>query len=166
MTLFRTKENAQRKYVDLIKEAAAKWANWDPARNIYVSIALYLFVRYSPFNHLSTKTGRRFWHRQQKDGRVDRRGEHIQPHRHRADRQAISACGVTRCRFLSDPFVRSTACDWSRGVSLESSSISFSSLISSRGITETPLALKNLPSGAGGDSTPSAARCCSCTSRD
>jgi hypothetical protein len=45
MTLFRTKENAQRKYVDLIKEAAAKWANWDPARNILVSIAIYLFVR-------------------------------------------------------------------------------------------------------------------------
>jgi len=49
MTLFRTKENAQRKYIDLIKEAAAKWANWDPARNIYVSIAIFLFVRWKPF---------------------------------------------------------------------------------------------------------------------
>jgi len=35
MSLFRTKENAQRKYIDLIKEAAAKWPNWDPARRIY-----------------------------------------------------------------------------------------------------------------------------------
>ena len=38
MFFFRTKENAQRKYIDLIKEAAAKWANWDPPRNIRVSI--------------------------------------------------------------------------------------------------------------------------------
>jgi hypothetical protein len=38
MFFFRTKENAQRKYIDLIKEAAAKWPNWDPPRNIRVSI--------------------------------------------------------------------------------------------------------------------------------
>lgn len=37
MFLFRTRENAQRKYVDLIKEAAARWPNWDPPRNIRVS---------------------------------------------------------------------------------------------------------------------------------
>jgi len=36
MALFRTKENAQRKYIDIIKEAAAKWPNWDPARSIRV----------------------------------------------------------------------------------------------------------------------------------
>ncbi|KAI9458823.1 hypothetical protein F5148DRAFT_1150944 [Russula earlei] len=35
MPLFRTKENAQRKYIDLIKEAVAKWPNWDPPKNIY-----------------------------------------------------------------------------------------------------------------------------------
>jgi len=35
MFRFRSRENAQRKYVDLIKEAAAKWPNWDPPRRIY-----------------------------------------------------------------------------------------------------------------------------------
>lgn len=40
MFRFRSRENAQRKYVDLIKEAAAKWPNWDPPRRIYVSTAL------------------------------------------------------------------------------------------------------------------------------
>ena len=39
MFRFRSRQNAQRKYVDLIKEAAAKWPNWDPPRRIYVSIA-------------------------------------------------------------------------------------------------------------------------------
>jgi len=34
MFLFRSRENAQRKYIDLIKRAAAKWPNWDPPRNI------------------------------------------------------------------------------------------------------------------------------------
>jgi len=34
MFLFRSRENAQRKYIDLIKKAAAKWPNWDPPRNI------------------------------------------------------------------------------------------------------------------------------------
>ncbi|KAH8989627.1 hypothetical protein EDB86DRAFT_2807796 [Lactarius hatsudake] len=29
-----TKENAQRKYIDLIKEASSKWANWDPPKRI------------------------------------------------------------------------------------------------------------------------------------
>ena len=38
MFLFRTRENAQRKYIDLIKRAAAKWPNWDPPRSIRVSI--------------------------------------------------------------------------------------------------------------------------------
>ncbi|KAH9998003.1 hypothetical protein BJV77DRAFT_787659 [Russula vinacea] len=33
MFRFRTRENAQRKYVDLIKCASAKWPNWDPPRN-------------------------------------------------------------------------------------------------------------------------------------
>ncbi len=42
MALFRTKENAQRKYIDIIKEAAAKWPNWDPARSIRVSVAIPL----------------------------------------------------------------------------------------------------------------------------
>jgi len=47
MFLFRTKENEQRKYVDLIKEAAGKWPNWDPHKTICVSIAspLRLLVR-------------------------------------------------------------------------------------------------------------------------
>ncbi len=40
MFLFRTRENAQRKYIDLIQRVAAKWPNWDPPRNIRVSIAL------------------------------------------------------------------------------------------------------------------------------
>ena len=39
MFLFRTKENEQRKYVDLIKEAAGKWPSWDPHKTICVSIA-------------------------------------------------------------------------------------------------------------------------------
>jgi len=34
MFLFRTRENAQRKYIDLVKEASAKWPNWDPSRNL------------------------------------------------------------------------------------------------------------------------------------
>ena len=50
MTIFRTKENAQRKYIDLIKEAAAKWPNWDPARRIYVSSHRDNIVRaFDPF---------------------------------------------------------------------------------------------------------------------
>jgi hypothetical protein len=55
MTLFRTKENAQRKYIDLIKEAAAKWPNWDPAKNIYVSIVIHPFVRQSVWPSLGIK---------------------------------------------------------------------------------------------------------------
>jgi hypothetical protein len=39
MFLFRSRENAQRKYIDLIKRAAAKCPNWDPPRNIRVSTA-------------------------------------------------------------------------------------------------------------------------------
>jgi len=39
MFLFRTKENAQRKYVDLIYEAVTKWPNWDPPKTIRVSTA-------------------------------------------------------------------------------------------------------------------------------
>jgi hypothetical protein len=39
MFRFRTRENAQRKYVDLIKCASARWPNWDPPRNFRVSIA-------------------------------------------------------------------------------------------------------------------------------
>ncbi|KAI9458822.1 hypothetical protein F5148DRAFT_315756 [Russula earlei] len=35
MFLFHTKEHAQRKYIDLIKEASAKWPNWDPSRNLH-----------------------------------------------------------------------------------------------------------------------------------
>ncbi len=38
MFLFCTRENAQRKYIDLIKRAATKWPNWDPLRNIRVTI--------------------------------------------------------------------------------------------------------------------------------
>jgi len=34
MFRFRSRKNAQRKYVDLIKEAAAKWPNWDPPKQI------------------------------------------------------------------------------------------------------------------------------------
>ena len=37
---FSSIENAQRKYVDLIWEAATKWPNWDPPRSIRVSIAV------------------------------------------------------------------------------------------------------------------------------
>ncbi|KAI0004598.1 hypothetical protein BJV74DRAFT_881176 [Russula compacta] len=33
--LFRTKENAQRKYVDMIKEVCTMWPNWDPSKNIH-----------------------------------------------------------------------------------------------------------------------------------
>jgi len=40
MFLFPTKENAQRKYIDLIWEAATKWPNWDPPKRIRVSIAV------------------------------------------------------------------------------------------------------------------------------
>ena len=40
MIRFRSRKNAQRKYVDLIKEAAAKWPNWDPHKQILVSIAI------------------------------------------------------------------------------------------------------------------------------
>ncbi|KAI9510612.1 hypothetical protein F5148DRAFT_1147463 [Russula earlei] len=36
MSLFRTKEHAQRKYIDLIKEATSKWPNWNPTREIQV----------------------------------------------------------------------------------------------------------------------------------
>jgi len=35
MFLFHTKENTPHKYVDLIKEAAAKWPNWDPPKTIH-----------------------------------------------------------------------------------------------------------------------------------
>ncbi len=38
MFLFHTKENTLHKYVDLIKEAAAKWPNWDPPKTIHISI--------------------------------------------------------------------------------------------------------------------------------
>ncbi len=34
-----SKEHAQRKYIDLIKEASAKWANWDPPKRVQVSFA-------------------------------------------------------------------------------------------------------------------------------
>jgi len=34
MFLFRSRENAQRKYIDLIKEVSARWPNWDPSRNL------------------------------------------------------------------------------------------------------------------------------------
>jgi hypothetical protein len=33
------KENAQRKYIDLIKEVSSKWANWDPPKRVRVSLA-------------------------------------------------------------------------------------------------------------------------------
>ena len=39
LNLFRSKENAQRKYIELIRDAAAKWPNWDPPNKILVSIA-------------------------------------------------------------------------------------------------------------------------------
>ncbi len=39
MFLFRAKEIAQRKYINLIKEATEKWSNWDPPKTIHVSIA-------------------------------------------------------------------------------------------------------------------------------
>jgi hypothetical protein len=46
MFLFR--ENAQRKYIDLIKEAASRWPNWDPPIIIYVgppfSVPYYVCV--------------------------------------------------------------------------------------------------------------------------
>lgn len=32
------KENAQRKYIDLIKEVSSKWANWDPPKRVRVSL--------------------------------------------------------------------------------------------------------------------------------
>jgi hypothetical protein len=51
MVLFRTKENAQRKYIDLIKEAAAKWPNWDPARKINVSHCDNIVRPFNPFPH-------------------------------------------------------------------------------------------------------------------
>ncbi|KAI0004612.1 hypothetical protein BJV74DRAFT_763147 [Russula compacta] len=35
MFLFRTKENAQRKYIDLIYDAVSKWPNWAPPRKIH-----------------------------------------------------------------------------------------------------------------------------------
>lgn len=48
MFLFRSKENAQRKYIDLIKDAAAKWPNWDPPRNIRVStVSRHLLVAFT-----------------------------------------------------------------------------------------------------------------------
>jgi len=33
-SLFRSRRNPQRKYIDLINEASTKWANWDPPRRI------------------------------------------------------------------------------------------------------------------------------------
>ncbi|KAH9042230.1 hypothetical protein EDB85DRAFT_1239832 [Lactarius pseudohatsudake] len=42
-----TKENAQRKYIDLIKEASSKWANWDPPKRI----------RAGDFGTVNKKTG-------------------------------------------------------------------------------------------------------------
>jgi len=39
MFLFRAKEIAPRKYIDLIKEAVEKWPNWYPPKTIHVSIA-------------------------------------------------------------------------------------------------------------------------------
>jgi len=33
-SLFRSKRNSQRKYIDLINEASSKWANWDPPKRI------------------------------------------------------------------------------------------------------------------------------------
>lgn len=38
------KENAQRKYIDLIKEVSSKWANWDPPKRVHVSFASLRFV--------------------------------------------------------------------------------------------------------------------------
>jgi hypothetical protein len=75
MFLFRTKQNAQRKYVDLIKEAAAKWPNWDPPRNIRVSIAIdsrfvsgFLTVHPKPYSQVtlapSTKRRGSWWWRE------------------------------------------------------------------------------------------------------
>ena len=40
MFRFRSRKKAQRKYVDLIKGASAKWPNWDPPKQILVSIAI------------------------------------------------------------------------------------------------------------------------------
>ena len=33
-----TKENAQRKYIDLIRETSSLWANWDPPKRVRVSL--------------------------------------------------------------------------------------------------------------------------------
>jgi len=41
------KDNAQRKYIDLIKEASSKWANWDPPKR----------VRAGDFGTVNQKTG-------------------------------------------------------------------------------------------------------------
>jgi hypothetical protein len=60
MFRFRSRENAQRKYVDLIKEAAAKWPNWDPPRRIYVSTALNSLARQrlsDRFSHQTKQAG-------------------------------------------------------------------------------------------------------------
>ncbi|KAI0300385.1 hypothetical protein BC826DRAFT_905835 [Russula brevipes] len=46
--MFLFQENAQRKYIDLIKEAVEKWPNWDPPINIHPG----------DFGTVKTKTGR------------------------------------------------------------------------------------------------------------
>ena len=38
--MIRSRRNPQRKYIDLINEASAKWANWDPPRRIKVGFLL------------------------------------------------------------------------------------------------------------------------------
>ena len=45
----------QRKYIDLIKKATAKWPNWDPLKRIYVSIAISSWSVAARFDRSLTK---------------------------------------------------------------------------------------------------------------
>ncbi|SRR6266702_1120895 len=86
------KENAQRKYIDLIKEASSKWANWDPPKRIQVSLVIHSsphFLIVSPFHQI----GRRLRHSQPEDGGVPGRGKYIYAPGYRIDRQRVSSVG-------------------------------------------------------------------------
>jgi hypothetical protein len=165
MFLFRSRENAQRKYVDLIKEAAAKWPNWDPPKTIYVSHRLS-----TPWSVSALRFDRLPQNRLAISAPSTKRPESCRSRgtsiiTTTPQRSPGSIFPLRGPRWINTRFTRMKYVGWMPTLKLERKSQnsrvfrSFRRPISSDD-TETYPPSKAPSSSAGGNSTPNAARSC------